>query len=746
MPGLTVSPIPTKPAERMAGDLWGGFAAMLVALPSSIAFGVAIYGQIGADFVAHGVRAGLLGAVSLGLISSLLGGAPRLISAPCAPAAAVLAALTGEMLGAHPGPDAPVRIIAFLTLVAVLSAALQLSYGFARGGRLIKYIPYPVVSGYLSAVGVIIFLGQLPKFLGLGAKATWQVAILHPGDWNHTALIVGAVTIAGVIVGPRLTRTIPATIIGLAAGLAAYFGLAATQPALLSTAGNPLVIGPLGGGPAALVSGFSGTWSALGALRWSDFGAILVPALTLSVLLSMDTLKTCVVVDALTRARHDSNRTLLAQGAGNLASSLLGGMPGAGTMGATLVNIESGGCTRFSGVAEGGFALLTAVLLGAAIAWVPVAALAGILVVVAVRMFDWGSLQLLRQRTTLLDFAVIGTVVVVAVAYNLIAAAGAGVTLAILLFIRDQVNGSVIRRKFPGTRAPSTQHRLPAEQAVLEQHGGEILVCELQGNLFFGTTDQLLAELDQQLGECRFLILDLRRVQSVDYTAAHLLERFERNLAERNGWLIFSRVPAHLPTGRNLRDYFDRLGVVNSKRHVKICETLDDAVMWAEDKIIAEQLPSRTGIAAALALEEFDLFEGLAGADALTPLRACLAERTCAAGEAVFKAGETGQELFLVRRGIVRVILPLREGGRHNLASFGRGSFFGEMSFLTGKTRSAEAIATEPTDLFVLDRERFDRILRDHPALGVTIFSRIARVLALRLRHTNAALRALYDA
>lgn len=741
-PGVTAPP---SSRRDLVGDLWGGLAAMLVALPSAIAYGVAVFGLLGPDYVGHGVRAGILGSIALGLATAAVGGAPQLIAAPSAPAAAVLSALVGELLAGPAGPATPARIVTLLALVALLSAALQLFYGLVGGGRLIKYIPYPVVSGYLSAVGAIIFLGQLPKFLGLPAGVGLRAGLLAPALWQGPALLVGAVTVAVVLLAPRVTKAVPAPILGLIAGLVAYFGLALGHPALAQLAANPLVIGPVGDGPAALFAGIAGPWTAFAGLHAADLRTLVVPVLTLSILLSVDTLKTCVVVDTLTRRRHDSNRTLLGQGAGNLAAALVGGMAGSGTMGPTLVNIESGGTTRRSGLLEGAFALAAALVLGRWIAWVPVAALAGILLVVAVRMFDWGSFHLLRQRGTVLDFAVMATVVIVAVGSNLIAAAGAGVALAIVLFIREQSHATVIRRKTPGSRISSTQHRLPAELAVLEQHSAETVVCELQGNLFFGTTDQLLTELEPDLRAGRFLVLDLRHVQSVDYTAVHLFERFESVLAERGGYLVFSRMPAHLPTGRNLNDYFAQLGVVGARRHVQLCASLDDALQWVEDRILAEQRPATAADEAPLALAAFDLLREFDAAQTAA-LAACAATRSLAAGEALFKSGDAGGELFLVRRGIVRVVLPLKDGGHHNLATFGRGNFLGEMAFLTRDVRSADACATSATDLFVIPRTKFDELSRAHPLVGVKLFARIARTLAIRLRHTDAELRGHYDA
>jgi len=725
-------------SSGLPGEIWGGFAAMLVALPSSIAFGVAVYAQLGPEFVAHGVRSGIVGAIVLGLVASAFGGAPRLISAPCAPASAVLASLAAGLLVAGGEAATPERVVLLLGLVAVLSGALQLAYGIAGGGRLIKYIPYPVVSGYLSGVGVLIFLSQLPKLLGLPGKG-----VAEPSLWSGPALVVGLVTIAGMLLAARITRAVPATIIGLTAGMLAYLGVGLVRPELLTLAGNPLVLGPIGGNGdgSGLLGAPSLLWPALAGLRSADLATLAIPALTLSILLSVDTLKTCVVVDSLTRSRHDSNRTLVGQGAGNLLSAIFGGMPGAGTMGATLVSVESGGRTRLSGMLEGAFVLLAVLVLGRWIAWIPVPALAGILMVIAVRMVDWRSFLLLRQRATMLDFGVIATVIVVAVSVNLIAAAGAGVGLAMLLFIREQIRGSVIRRKASGNRISSTQHRPIDEQALLERHGDQITVCELQGSLFFGTTDQLRTELATDLARCRWLILDLRRVTSMDYTVAHLFREFEAQLGERGGALLFSRLPAR----SDLRDYIAKVGLPGSMAAGRRFETLDDALRHAEDQLLAELRPPPAADEPPLDLADFDLCREFAADHTLAALRSCAEPRSYAAGTTIFSAGDPADELLLIRSGVVRIVLPMG-GTYHNLASFGRGDFFGEVAFLDRGTRSANAVATTPTDLYAISRSRFDAMSRSQPEAGARIFARLARALALRLRHTDAQLRSFYDA
>ena len=473
-----------------------------------------------------------------------------------------------------------------------------------------------------------------------------------------------------------------------------------------------------------------------------DVAAVAVPGLTLAVLLSIDTLKTCLVLDALTKTRHDSNRVLIAQGAANLASTAVGGVPGAGQMGATVVNLSSGGQTRLSGVIAGVLSLIAFLAFGSVIAWVPLAALAGILIVIGVRMIDQHSFALLRNRSTILDFAVIVVVIAVALGYSLVAASGVGVALAVMLFIREQVGGAIVRRKAFGNEMFSKQIRVPEEMAVLEDKGAQTAIFELQGSLFFGTADQLYTTLEPKLKTRRYVVLDMRRVQSVDITAAHMLEQIEDLLAEREAYLLFSDVPRNVPSGRDMQAYFDEVGLVRPTHHVRVFGEMDDALEWVEDHILEAAKFSRTH-KQALELREMDLFVGRK-AGTLAELEACMVRRSFKAGEKIFTRGETGDELFLIRRGAVRIVLPLT-AQQHHVATFGRGSFFGEMSFLDRGERSADAVADTDTDLFVLSRQRFDEVTVHHKRLAIQLLGNIARILALRLRYANAELRGLRD-
>ncbi|CUW37922.1 Putative sulfate permease and related transporters (modular protein) [Magnetospirillum sp. XM-1] len=722
----------------LSGDLWGGTAAMLVALPSAIAFGVTIFSALGSQFGAQGAVAGILGTVALGLLAPLFGGTNRLISAPCAPAAAVLSAFAIDHVARGGSPELGLLLLALMGLMA---GGLQLLMGALKLGRLIKYMPYPVVSGYLSGVGMIIIGSQLPRFLGTPKGVKFAEALVSPALWRWQGMLVGAATIVVMLAAPKVTRKVPAPVLGLLAGIFTYLGLGLFDPALMTLDGNAFVVGALGGEGGSLVDSFAARWSALGQLGFAALRELLIPALTLAVLLSIDTLKTCVVLDALTRTRHDSNRELMGQGLGNLAAGLAGGVPGAGTMGATLVNMSSGAQTKLSGLVEGVSALIAFALLANLISWVPVASLSGILLVIGLRMIDRHSLNFLKSRDTVMDFVVIAAVVACALSVSLIVASGIGVVLAVLLFIREQVHGSVVRCIATGDQSFSKRVRTQDEMDILAERGGQTAVAELQGSLFFGTTSQLFHALENDLKIRKYLILDMRRVQSVDITAAHMLDQIKDILAERQGVLIFSQMPKHLPSGKDMEKYFDQTGVVRSGQPVRIFGEADEALEWVEDRILAEaELASNEETL--LELAEIELFKARKR-ETLDELEKSMEVRVISAGEKIFSIGDQGDELFLIRKGIVRIMLPLPSGHTRHIATFGRGAFFGEMAFLDGESRSADAMAFTEAHLYVLSRQAFDLFAENHKKVGMNMMERLASILASRLRYTNAELRAL---
>ena len=321
-----------------------------------------------------------------------------------------------------------------LMLIGLLAGLIQIVLGLVGVGRLIKYIPYSVVCGYLSGVGLTIIGGQLPRVLGVPREMGFWQALTTPSAWHWQSIVVGTVVVATMALVPRVIRVVPAAIIAMLAGVAAYLLLGLADPALWTAAGNPLLIGPLGVAAGGLPDALLHNLQALGDFDPARLPLILLPALTLAALLSIDTLKTCVVLDALTSTHHDPDRELLAQGLGNAGSALLGGIPGAGQMGASMVNLASGAQTRRSGTFEGVFALAALLVLAPLVAWIPIAALGGILLLVGYRMIDQHSLEFFQSRTTRFDFFVIVAVILTALTGLVMIGIGVVMRSVILVF------------------------------------------------------------------------------------------------------------------------------------------------------------------------------------------------------------------------------------------------------------------------------------------------------------------------
>jgi SulP family sulfate permease len=713
---------------------------MLVALPAAIAFGVTIYATLGGHYAAYGAIAGILGVVAIGIVAPALGGTNRLISAPSAPAAAVLSAFALQYISLGIDPD---LIFIMLMLVALSAGILQIAFGLIGLGRLIKYMPFPVVSGYLSGVGLYIIASQLPKFLGAPQGFHFWESLQNPFAWEWQSIVIGFVTITAMLKGDKVFRLIPTVITALIVGIGTYAVLGFFDSSLFIP-NNTFIIGELGGsGTSDFIGIFTGRFHELTHLSWNTITFLLFPALTLAALLSIDTLKTCVILDSMTHSFHDSNQELIAQGSGNVASSLIGGMPGSGTMGATMVNLSSGATSNLSGLFEGIMSIIAFVILGSFMGWIPVAALAGILIVIGLRMIDKHSLKLLESRKTILDFFIIAAVALTALSVSLITATGVGLILAVILYIAQQIGVSVVYRQLDGREIKSKIVHSREGEALLSEKSDEYSVYELHGSLFFGTANQLYSMLQDDLQHKKYIILDMKRVQTVDLTAAHILLQIKDILHERNGYLLLSRLPHKLPSGDDLESYFNHVGLLKHLSPINNFDDLDDAIEWVEESILHDSLIEEKN-ENLLYLNDFDLFAGR-NSDTLEEIESLLECRSYKKGDLIYSEGDSMGEIFLIRRGLVRIMLPYLGRQSVHLSTLGQGNFFGEFSFLEGSPHYTDSIAGSDTDVYVISREAFDQFSQHHKKASFHFMQSLATVLAQRLRLTRTELGAEVD-
>ncbi len=483
--------------RNLRGDLYGGITAGVVALPLALAMGVAS---------GAGPIAGLYGAIFVGFFAALFGGTPAQVSGPTGPMTVVMAAIFTQYTAMF--PDDPARGAALAFTVVMLGGLFQILFGFLKIGKFIELVPHPVVSGFMSGIGVIIILLQLPPLLGFPAQnGPLASAEALPQALNTLvpdALILGAIALVIVLFMPKkLGRLIPSPLVALIVGTLLYL--------LFFRGGAASILGDI---PTGLPNP-----------QWPVFEFALLPqmlqsALTLAALGAIDSLLTSLVADNITRTYHQSDRELIGQGIGNTLAGLFGGLPGAGATMRTVVNVKAGGQTPLSGATHALVLLAIALGAGALASNIPHAVLAGILIKVGIDIIDWDYLRGLRNAPkagVTMMFVVLAMTVLV----DLIIAVATGMVMASMIFMKRHTDLQL--QSIKAIREVDEDSPLsPEEAAIFQQAQGRIMMLHLGGPMSFGAAKGM-ARLLAQFDEYDILILELTDMPQIDFTASRAL-------------------------------------------------------------------------------------------------------------------------------------------------------------------------------------------------------------------------------
>jgi len=644
-----------------------------------------------------------------------------------------------------PVPASEISAILCPVFLAVFIAGIfQILLGLSRGGQLIKFIPYPVIAGFMNGVAMIIFFGQVKPFLGLTRGQSVMDIFTGAAMPSWISVVVGIVTILAVVLVPRYVKAVPGALMGLIAGLGCFFIIGwAFRPDLLAVEGNLFIIGNI---PDSLPKpdmalGFMNLIGDLGKREWMT---ILMAAFTLSMLGSIDSLLTSLVADVVTKTRHNSLRELIGQGIGNMVASVFGALPGAGSTVRTLANIQNGGKTRLSGMFCGLSVFVVLVFFGKYARYIPYSVLAGILMVVSSRMADRWSFGLIKRKSTLRDMAIVILVAGTTLFIDLMVAVGLGVVITVLLFIKDQITRSVIKNRMLGSDVHSKKVRATDEMEYLKKEGNRIVVYQIEGSVFFGTADGLLKEIEKDGKDAEILILDLRLVKEIDLTGAQLFRQLDNQLKDGNKHLILSYVAgSEGPHEGKFSSFLKDVGVLDQIGDEKLFEDTDRALEWAEDLLLQLDGANEHHDTRRVNIEDMKIFQYLSKSE-IASVSKVLNRSSYNAGEFIFEEGDEGNTMFLVSRGCVSILLDIGKGQRKKrVASFGKGVFFGDMALLEEKPRSATAIAEEDTELYGFTKADFLQLLEETPKIASKIQLGIARELSGRLRSTSDEVRAL---
>lgn len=505
--------------HNLRGDIYGGLTAAVVALPLAMAMGVTS---------GVGPIAGLYGAIFVGFFAALFGGTPSQVSGPTGPMTVVMAAIFMQYTSLF--PDNPSQGAALAFTVVIMGGLFQILFGLIRIGKYIELVPHPVVSGFMSGIGVIIILLQFGPLLGHAADSKPISAVAALPDYlsniEPSSAILGLIALI-IVYGvpnfiPRLNQLVPSPLLTLIAGTIIYL--------LFFTDSNAPIIGNIPTGFPELQMPY---------FESELFGTMIISSLTLAGLGTIDSLLTSLVADNITRTQHKSDRELIGQGIGNTFAGLFGGLPGAGATMRTVVNVKAGGRTPISGALHA--VVLLAIVLGAGslASDIPNAVLAGILIKVGTDIIDWDYLKLVH-RAPKSGVVIMIVVLVTTVTIDLLLAVGIGMIMASFLFMQRMAN-----LQLNSITATKRHEELPlntTEQEIMANASGRILLFHISGPMSFSAAKGM-ARHHASIQDYDIMLLDMSDVPLIDFTSAKAIEDIiiDTQAAGRHVFLVGAR-------------------------------------------------------------------------------------------------------------------------------------------------------------------------------------------------------------
>jgi len=513
--------------SNLKGDIFGGITAGIVALPLALAFGIQAFGVMDIPKAGEiGALAGLTGAIMIGIFASLFGGTPSQISGPTGPMTVISATLISGVWASS--QHNLTMVIISMAIAAIFCGLFQILFGILKIGKYIRYIPYPVLSGFMSGIGIIIIVQQIYPLFGLKSPVLivdmiTQLPEKISSGYSLIALLLGLGTVAIIYLFPLITKKIPSTLVAL---------VVMTIVAYCVNFDAKLTIGKIESAfPMPFFAQFD--ISGLDGNAWLTILKMsILPGLTLAGLGSIDTLLTSVVADNTTKTKHNSNRELIGQGIGNMMVGLFAGLPGAGATMRTVVNIKSGGRSRLSGVVHGIFLLAVLLGLGKVVQYVPLSVLAGILITVGIGIIDVkGFKDLLKIPRA--DAVVLLTVLFLTVFVDLLIAVGIGMIIACVLFMKrasDLVEGG-----YHSDQMTAFDKEIPweDEKVLTDEVRSHIYIQRLNGPIFFGSITRFQEVMQSIPNDAKIVIIRMRLVSFMDQSGLYAMETAIKDLQSK---------------------------------------------------------------------------------------------------------------------------------------------------------------------------------------------------------------------
>ena len=741
-----------RPVEKhrtittLKGDVFGAVSAATINLPMAIGYGITGFFALGNDFIPQAVILGVSATIFSCLFTALFSGTPTLISGPSGPLTIVLISIVAKLQNTI-APFTYLQnhytlVIGSAALCLIIGGLLQALLGFFRIGSLVKYVPYPVISGFVNGIALSLILHQLPNLLGIDISYKFFDVIRFLHSTDPGTLLIGVFTFGSVILARRYISNLSPPLIGLLAGTTAYYLMHAAVPAAVSGR----VIGDIR--IDLLTTAFVGvSWRVFDfKLVASVLPDILFFGMIICLVSSVETLMSSAAIGYRTGDRFDSNKDLVGQGIGNVAAAFFSAMPASGSLVRSFANLNSGAKTRWSGAICSLLILLIFLLAYHYLGRIPLTVLSGVIIAIGFSLFDLSEFFLFRaalrskrlNRDVALNLLINLTVIVLTVAVDLTLAIIVGILITTANFV-VKTGKSVVRRKYRCNQVRSKRVRNMEQTRLIKDHGSKILVVELQGPIFFGSAEEVAREIDASKHDAEYIVINMKRVSEIDHTGTRYLLQIHNSLKKQDKTLLIS----HMSEGDRLWDTLSYADAIDKIGRDNFFLDMDRALEYAEDQILCGKLietPDRQ-----YALSEMDIFAGFSEKE-IKIVESRLVLENYMSGDGIIREGDRDRDLFMLARGMVSVKMQLQNNRRERrLNSITAGVTFGEIALLDNKPRSADVVTESDVTIYRLTYDKFLDLQQSEPNVANKLIMNMALNLSTRLRLNTEEIKVLVE-
>jgi sulfate permease, SulP family len=714
------------PLRVILKDILGGGAASVLSVTFGLSYSLLIFGGPLSPYLSYGVAATFIASAILAGVIAVGSSLPFAVSGPESSTAATMGILASSMaeriIAADPSAPLLPSILITLAIATVLTGLVLCCFGMTRMGRAIRYVPYPVVGGFLGATGCLILLGAVRVITG----QRLQLATLGGfEDWLTLSKLAAACVMAVVLYmtwhRSRSSFGLPAILIGGVVAAHALFWLAGVSLSDAQAAGWTFQ-------PPPSVT-FMLPWSVDGLRHypWQVLAELSGNVVAVIFVTASCTLFNTTGIEVATNREANLERELNVTGVANMLSGVFGGYTGCVSISRSVLNFNSGGTGPLAGLTVAAISLLMLVFAPTLLGYMPKFVLGGLLIYLGADQLHKWIIQS-RRRLSVTEYLSLLAIIVIIVQWGFIAGILIGVVIGCTTFALSASRIDSIKFSFDGSEYRSSLDRSSEQLAVLSAHGGSIQGLNLQSYLFFGSANRLYQHVKALLArhpDCRFLVFDFKLVTGIDSSAAYSFAQIKRTAHDRGIRLVLVNLQAAAEKTLRSSEFISS--------EVSIMPELDHALEWCENDIIAQH-EGRGGEQASLR----DWFVRILGTEDDAVELIHRSERLeVSAGEIIVRAGDEANSMHFILDGRVAVMIPTADGGLTRVRSLGRYTTIGEMGLVAGAPRNATIQAEVASVLYILSVHQFEAIKTENPVLSRKLLTFFVLVMAERLTFAN---------